>query len=300
MKVLRTPDERFANLPDFPWTPHYREIDSGLGPKLRIASIEEGPANKDPILMMHGEPSWSFLYRHMIKALLAKGHRIVAPDLVGFGRSDKPSEVTDYTYERHVDWMLKWMRAADLKRITLFCQDWGGLIGLRLVAAEPDRFARVVTANTGLPVGTGSSEAFDNWVNFSQTVPEFPFGFILNAATTRELTPAEQAAYHAPYPDASYIGGARRFPALVPVKPDMPSVGENKKAWEVLSKFEKPWLTLFSDNDPITKGGEKIFQERVPGTKGQPHETMKGGHFLQEDCGPELADRIDALIKNNP
>jgi haloalkane dehalogenase len=300
MKVLRTPDERFDNLPDFPWKPHYREVDSRLGPKLRIASIEEGPADKDPILMMHGEPSWSFLYRHMIKALLAKGHRIVAPDLVGFGRSDKPSEVTDYTYERHVDWMLQWLRAADLKRVTLFCQDWGGLIGLRLVAAEPDRFARVVTANTGLPIGTGSNEAFDNWVNFSQTVPEFPFGMILNAATTRELSAAEQAAYHAPYPDSSYIGGARRFPALVPVKPDMPSVAENKKAWEVLSNFKKPWLTLFSDNDPVTKGGEKVFQERVPGTKGQPHETMKGGHFLQEDCGPELADRIDAFIKNNP
>jgi haloalkane dehalogenase len=300
MKVLRTPNDRFRDLPDFPWTPHYREIESGQGPKLRIASIEEGPANRDPILMMHGEPSWSFLYRHMIKALLAKGHRIVAPDLVGFGRSDKPSEVADYTYERHVDWMLKWLRAVDLKRITLFCQDWGGLIGLRLVAAEPDRFIRVVTANTGLPIGTGSTEAFDNWVKFSQTVPEFPFGFILNAATTRELSAAEQAAYHAPYPDASFIGGARRFPALVPVKPDMPSVAENKQAWEVLSRFEKPWLTLFSDNDPVTKGGEKVFQERVPGAKGQPHETMKGGHFLQEDCGPELADRIDAFIKANP
>lgn len=300
MKVLRTPDERFKELPDFPWTPKYREVDSRLGPKLRIAAIEEGPADKDPILLMHGEPSWSFLYRHMIKALLAKGHRIVAPDLVGFGRSDKPSEVMDYTYERHVDWMLQWLRAADLKRITLFCQDWGGLIGLRLVAAEPDRFARVVTGNTGLPIGTGSSEAFDNWVNFSQTVPELPVGFILNAATTRELSAAEQAAYHAPYPDPSYMGGARRFPALVPVKPDMPSVAENKKAWEVLSNWKKPWLTLFSDNDPITKGGEKVFQERVPGTKGQPHEIMKGGHFLQEDCGPELADRIDAFIKNNP
>jgi haloalkane dehalogenase len=300
MKVLRTPDERFKDLPDFPYTPRYREIESGLGPKLRIATIDEGPANRDPILLMHGEPSWSFLYRHMIKALLAKGHRIVAPDLVGFGRSDKPSEVMDYTYERHVDWMLTWLRQMDLKRITLFCQDWGGLIGLRLVAAEPDRFARVVTANTGLPIGAGFSEAFDNWVNFSQTVPELPFGFILNAGTTRELSAAEQAAYHAPYPDSSYMGGARRFPALVPVRPDMPSVAENKQAWEVLSKFEKPWLTLFSDNDPITKGGDKVFQERVPGTKGQPHATTSGGHFLQEDCGPDLADRIDAFVKANP
>lgn len=300
MRVLRTPDERFENLPDFPWPPHYRTIESGLGPELRVASVEEGPAGADPILLMHGEPSWSYLYRHMIKALLAKGHRVVAPDLVGFGRSDKPSGVADYTYERHVDWMLKWLRAAGLRRVTLFCQDWGGLIGLRLVAAEPDRFARVVTANTGLPIGTGSSEAFDNWVKFSQTVPELPVGFILNSASNRELSVAEQAAYHAPYPDATFMGGARRFPALVPVRPDMPSVAENKRAWEVLTKFEKPWLTLFSDNDPISKGGEKVFQDRVPGTKGQAHETMPGGHFLQEDCGPELADRIDRFIKANP
>lgn len=298
MKVLRTPDARFAGLPDFPFAPSYLEVKDPDGTSLRIHAVDEGPASAAPVLMMHGEPSWSFLYRRMIAGLAARGHRAVAPDLVGFGRSDKPSEATDYTYERHVKWMSDWLVAKKLTNITLFCQDWGGLIGLRLVAAFPERFARVIVANTGLPVGTGWSEAFKQWLDFSQSVPELPIGEIVSMGTVRGLSDAEKAAYLAPFPDESYKAGARRFPALVPITPEHPSVEENKAAWKVLERFDKPFLTAFSDGDPVTKGGERIFQERVAGAKGQAHVTIAGGgHFLQEDKPAELVDTIDAFIR---
>ena len=298
MKVLRTPDQRFANLPDFPYPPHYREVKDAGGTALRIHFLDEGPASAAPVLLMHGEPSWSFLYRKVIAGLTAKGHRAVAPDLVGFGRSDKPAERSDYTYERHVRWMSDWLTSLDLRNITLFCQDWGGLIGLRLVAAFPDRFARVVAANTGLPVGLGFSPAFEQWLNFSQTVPELPVGQIVNMGTVRELSPAEVAAYNAPYPDESHKAGARIFPALVPITPQHGWVVENKKAWEVLEKFEKPFLTAFSDSDPVTRGGEKMFQDRVPGARGRCHVTISGaGHFLQEDRPEEVTRVLDEFIR---
>lgn len=298
MKILRTPDERFKGLADYPFAPRWTEISSGDGASLRLHAVDEGPRGGAPVLLMHGEPSWSYLYRHMIPALVAKGHRAVAPDLVGFGKSDKPSAQDDYTYERHVKWMGDWLGATGLTGITLFCQDWGGLIGLRLVAAFPDRFARVVVANTGLPVGTGWSEAFKQWLDFSQSVPELPVGDIVSMGTVRGLNDAEKAAYYAPFPDESYKAGARRFPALVPITPEHASVEENKAAWKVLERFEKPFLTAFSDGDPVTKGGERIFQERVPGAKGQAHAIVAGGgHFLQEDKPAELADLIDALIR---
>ncbi len=298
MQILRTPDARFADLPDFPFQPRYTEISQGGGVALRVASIDEGPRNADPVLLMHGEPSWSFLYRKIIPLLTAKGHRAVAPDLIGFGRSDKPAARDDYTYERHVRWMLDWLYAVDLKRVTLFCQDWGGLIGLRLVAAAPERFARVVVANTGLPIGSGATPAFEGWRTFSQTVPVFPTGQILSGGSVRELTQAEKDAYDAPYPDETYKAGARAFPALVPVSPEIPSVAENKDAWKVLEAFDKPFLTAFSDQDAITRGGEARFQERVPGAKGQEHVTIKNaGHFLQEDQPEEIARVIDAFIR---
>jgi haloalkane dehalogenase len=299
MQVLRTPDERFANLPDFAFAPRYTEIrDEASGAALRIAAIDEGPRDAPPVLLMHGEPSWSFLYRKIIPPLLASGHRAVAPDLIGFGRSDKPAAREDYTYERHVTWMSDWLVANDLKQITLFCQDWGGLIGLRLVAAFPERFARVVAANTFLPEGAGANPAFEAWRNFSQSVPVFPTGNILNSASVRELSQAEMDAYEAPYPDESYKAGARQFPALVPVAPDMASVAENKAAWKVLERFDKPVLTAFSDQDPITKGADKRLQERIPGCKGQNHTTITGGgHFLQEDQPEQIAGVIDAFVK---
>jgi haloalkane dehalogenase len=294
MKVLRTPDDRFQGLADWPFAPHYLEVDSGAGPKLRIAYVDEGPREADPVLLMHGEPSWSYLYRKIIPPLVAQGHRVLAPDLVGFGRSDKPATRADYTYERHVSWMSQWLEALALKNITLFCQDWGGLIGLRLVAKYPDRFKAVIAGNTGLPTGHGMTEGFQRWLEFSQTVPQMPIGGILTGGCSRTLSDAERAAYDAPFPDESYKEGARQFPALVPVTPEHASVAENRAAWAVLEKFDKPFVTAFSDSDAVTKGGEAVFQARVPGAKGQRHVTLTGGHFLQEDSPAEIAALIHA------
>ena len=297
MDKLRTPDDRFANLPGYNFDPHYVDVPDGQGGDLRIHYVDEGSG--EPVLLMHGEPSWSFLYRHMIPVIVDGGCRAIAPDLVGFGRSDKPTERTDYSFQSHVDWMSSWLEALDLTGITLVCQDWGGLIGLRLVAKYPDRFARVVVANTGLPTGDQApTEAFLNWQNFSQTAPVFPVGMIINGGTVTELSPEVVAGYDAPFPDDSYMAGARQFPVLVPTSPDDPAAPANRDAWKVLEAFDKPVLTAFSDSDPITKGGFRVFQERVPGAKGQPHTTIEGGgHFLQEDRGPELAQVVLDFIR---
>jgi haloalkane dehalogenase len=298
LQILRTPDERFANLPGFPFAPHYVEIPSGDAARLRVHYVDEGPADADPVLCLHGEPSWSYLYRKMIPVITAAGHRVVAPDLVGFGRSDKPAERSDYSYQRHVDWLRATVETLDLRRITLVCQDWGGLLGLRLVGEHPDRFARVVAANTFLPTGDGTpSEAFLAWRAFSQKVPVFPTGQILQGATLTELPSAVVAAYDAPFPDESYKSGARQFPLLVPIAPDDPAGPANRAAWQVLERFEKPFLTAFSDGDPVTRGGDVAFQQRIPGARGQQHVTIAGGgHFLQEDCGEELARVVARFI----
>ncbi len=297
MKILKTPETCFEGLPDYAFNPHWTEVPSGDGTVLTIHAVDEGPRAAAPILLMHGEPSWSFLYRHMIAGLVGKGHRVVAPDLIGFGKFDKPSEQSDYTYERHVAWMSDWLVKNDLKNITLFCQDWGGLIGLRLVAAFPERFARLVIANTGLPIGTGGTDAFQQWLDFSQNVPELPVGNIVSMGTKRGLSAAEKAAYLAPFPHESFKAGARRFPALVPITPEHSSVAENKEAWKGLESFTKPVLTAFSDGDPVSKGGERVIQERIPGAKGQPHVIIEGGgHFLQEDKPDELVALIDEFI----
>lgn len=299
MQVLRTPDARFEDLPDWPFAPRYQTITDADGTTLRLHYVDEGPRDAAPVLLMHGEPSWAFLYRHIIKGLVARGHRVIAPDLIGFGRSDKPTRRTDYTYERHVNWMGQWLTGLDLTGATLFCQDWGGLIGLRLVAAFPERFAGLVIANTGLPVGTGMSEGFKAWLEMSQSIPVMPIGGIVNMGTTRTLTDAEVAAYDAPFPDESYKEGARQFPTLVPVTPEHASVAENMAAWKVLERFERPVVTAFSDNDPVSRGGDVPIQTRIPGAKGQSHVTLSGGHFLQEDCPAEIVAIIDALIKRN-
>lgn len=292
MEVLRTPDDRFADLPDFPFAAHHAEVGDA---SLRLAYVDEGPRDAPVVLLMHGEPTWSFLYRHVIAALAAD-HRVIAPDLIGFGRSDKPAAQDDYTYERHVAWMLEWFDSLDLRDVTLFCQDWGGLIGLRMVAARADRFARVIAANTGLPIGTGWSEGFDRWLKDSQSVPEFAVGPIVDGGVSRSLTPAEVAAYDAPFPDERYKAGARVFPRLVPVTPEYASVAGNVAAWRELERFDRPFLTAFSDSDPVTKGGERVFQQRVPGAAGQPHVTLRGGHFLQEDCPDEIATLIRGFV----
>lgn len=294
MDKLRTPNERFDNLPDYDFSPNYVEVDDYAGGTLRIHYIDEGPHEGRIILCMHGEPSWSYLYRKMIPVFVEAGNRVIAPDLVGFGKSDKPILRTDYTYLRHVEWIKALLIALNLTDITLVCQDWGGLIGLRLAAEIQERFARIVAANTGLPTGSGKpSQAFLKWREFSQTVSEFPTGKMIDSATVSQLSSEVIAAYDAPFPDESYKAGARVFPSLVPITPDDPASEANRSAWKVLRNWTKPFLTAFSDSDPITKGGDRPFQERIPGAKDQPHTTIEqAGHFLQEDKGEELAQVV--------
>jgi haloalkane dehalogenase len=291
MQSLRTPDERFRGLPGYPFAPQYREIPAGDGDALRLHYLDEGPRDGRVLLCLHGEPSWSFLYRKMIPPFVAAGHRVLCPDLIGFGRSDKPVRREDYSYRRHVEWLGAWFRALDLRDVVLVCQDWGGLIGLRLVAEMPERFARVVTANTGLPAGEGMSDAFRAWLHFSQNDPAFAIGDVVGGfGTVTELAREVIAGYDASFPSEDYKAGARAFPALVPLDPNDPAVPDQRAAWAVLERFEKPWLCAFSDQDPVTAGGAAGFLTRVPGTRGQPHTTIRGaGHFLQEDKGEELA-----------
>jgi haloalkane dehalogenase len=299
MRTLRTPDERFVGLPDYPFEPNYVEIsDQDVG-TLRVHYLDEGPHDAAPVLCIHGEPSWSYLYRKMIPLLVAAGHRVIAPDLVGFGKSDKPTQRTDYTYARHVAWMQEAIiDHLDLRNATFFGQDWGGMIGLPLVAESPDRFDRVIIGNTSLPTGDKPlTDAFMEWQKYSQTTPVFELGALINFGTITELTEAEIAAYDAPFPDDSYKEGARIFPVLVPSQPDDPAAAANRAAWKVFEQWDKPFITCFSDSDPITAGGEKPFQRSVPGAEGQPHVTVTGAHhFFQEDAAPQLAKIvIDAI-----
>jgi haloalkane dehalogenase len=298
MDVLRTPDERFASLPDFSFAAHYVDVPDGEGGRLRVHYLDEGPPGGDPVLLMHGEPSWCFLYRRMIPILVRAGLRIIAPDLVGFGRSDKPAARDDYTYQRHVDWMTALLETIDVADATLVGQDWGGLIGLRLVAAHPDRFARVVAANTFLPTGDRDpGDAFRAWQRFSQDTPTFGVGSIVNGGCTTQLTPEVVAAYDAPFPDERFKEGARQFPLLVPITPEDPAAEANRQAWEVLRGWTKPFLTAFGDHDPITAGADRVLRAEIPGCEGQPHTTIEGaGHFLQEDRGAKLAAVIAAFV----
>ena len=300
MQTLRTPDDAFADLPDFPFAPHYVEVDDGEGGTIRIHHLDEGPADAAPVLLMHGEPTWSYLYRHVIPGLVDAGHRVIAPDLVGMGRSDKPTEQSDHTYARHVEWMRQALfDRLDLRDITFFGQDWGSLVGLRLVALDPDRYARVAIGNGGLPTGHGpASEAFLAWQKFSQETEHFPVGGIINGGCTSDLAPEVVAAYDAPYPDDSYKAAVRVFPSLVPTSSDDPATPDQEAAWRVLEQFERPFLLCFSDSDPITKGGDAPFRAKVPGAQGQAHTTIEGGgHFLQEDRGPELARVLAEFIQ---
>ena len=294
MDVLRTPDDRFDGLPDYPFAPHYTDLSDGI----RVHHVDEGPEDAEVVLMLHGEPSWSFLYRHMVPVFAGAGLRAVAPDLVGFGKSDKPAAIADYTYQRHVDWLLEWTERLDLRRITLVCQDWGSLLGLRLAAEHDDRFDRIVVANGFLPIADRSTPvAFKVWRAFATKSPVLPVGRIVAAGTRRRLTKAERAAYDAPYPSARYKAGARAFPALVPTSPDDPAVPANRVAWERLGRWEKPFLTLFGNADPILGRADKPLQAHVPGAAGQPHARVSGGHFVQEDAGVEIAERTVAWIR---
>lgn len=298
MDVYRTPDDCFTGLPGYSFEPHYVEVPA-REVSLRVHYLDEGPADGPVVLLMHGEPSWSFLYRKMIPVLTAAGLRCIAPDLVGFGRSDKPTDREEYTYQRHVAWMTSLVEQLDLTDATFVGQDWGGLIGLRLVTAMPERFARVVAANTFLPTGdTPPSEAFLNWQRFSQTVEDFAVGFIVGTGCATKPSDDVIAAYDAPFPEERAKAGARQFPMLVPTSPDDPASAANRAAWDVLRKWEKPFLTAFSDQDPITRGGDRAFQREVPGCQGQPHTTIEGGgHFLQEDKGEELARVVASFVE---
>lgn len=301
MQYLRTPDHCFENLPGYEFKANYVQIGDNEGGELRVHYVDEGDKTALPILLLHGEPSWSYLYRKMIPGLVDAGFRVLAPDLIGFGRSDKPARREDYSYAAHVSWLTQWFDTLELQNTVLFCQDWGGLLGLRLVTAQPDRFAGVVAANTMLPTGDHHpGEAFLKWQAYSQNVPEFPTGDIIQGATVSELAPEVVAAYDAPYPDERYKEGARQFPLLVPVSADDPEAPANRKAWQVLTQFEKPFLTAFSDQDPVTAGGDKVFQAKVPGCRDQAHVTVQGGgHFLQEDKGEELAEIVIKFIASN-
>ena len=287
MDVLRTADHCFEGLVDYDFPPNYLDIASG---SLRLHYVDEGPREAAPVLMLHGEPSWSYLYRHMIPIFTAAGHRAVAPDLIGFGKSDKPTKRSDYTYQTHVDWMTEWLTALNLTDITLVCQDWGGLIGLRLVASMPDRFARVVVANTALPTGDKPMpDAFRSWREYSQSVPDFNSGRIVYGGTTSKITDAEIAAYNAPFPDARYQAGARQFPTLVPDSPQDPAAKPNRAAWQILQSLDIPFLTVFGADDKIMVGVDKLFQKLIPGAHGRKHVVLpNAGHFLQEDVGPQL------------
>ena len=292
-QVLRTPEACFERIPDFPFAPHYFDLDG-----LRIAYIDEGPRDAAPVLLMHGEPTWSFLYRKMIPGLVAAGHRVIAPDLIGFGRSDKPALASEYSYGNHVQWMVAWMEGLDLKHITMFCQDWGSLIGIRMATHSPHRFDRIALANGGLPDGlTKIPKPLQIWQQFAKWSPWFPIGRLVNAACVSKLSVAELAAYDAPFPDDRYKRAARMFPSFIPTRPDDPQSQNNIAAWEVLKQWNKPFLTLFSDRDPMTRGADKVFLKLVPGTAGQPHAyTRQAGHFLQEDKGPELAKKLNDWI----
>ena len=288
---------RFAALPDYDFVPHYADL-AGL----QMHYVDEGDPRAAPILMLHGQPTWSYLYRHMIPVCVAAGHRVIAPDLIGFGKSDKPAHRGDYTYARHVAWVGALVRRLDLREITLFCQDWGSLIGLRLATEQQDRFARIVAGNGALPTADPSAPPrfFGTLTRlgraFVTVAPVLPIGRIVDRGCARSLAPGERRAYDAPFAAANSTAGCRAFPLLLPIDERDPAIPANRAAWAALGQWEKPFLTLYSDGDPITRGWDRIFQRHVPGAAGLPHRTFAGGHFLQEDAGPELAAAVNALI----
>ncbi|WP_211185271.1 haloalkane dehalogenase [Thalassotalea algicola] len=292
---IRTPEEQFKHLPNYSFSPNYLPIEG-----LRMHYVDEGPADADPVLMLHGEPTWSYLYRHMIPICAAAGHRVIAPDLIGFGKSDKPIHQSDYSYQAHMDWMKQFIEQLNLTNITLVCQDWGSLLGLRLAAENEHRFKAIVIGNGGLPTGEQSPpKAFKIWKAFALNSPWFPIARIIDSGSFKKLGKDEKRAYDAPFPNKKYKAGARAFPALVPVTPDDPASHANTQAWEVLKQWQKPFLTTFSNGDPITRGGDKYLQQRIPGCDGLPHQTLVGGHFLQEDSPREFAEAVNRLLGSN-
>jgi haloalkane dehalogenase len=301
VRLLRTPDDRFTDLPDFPFEPRYVELDDPHGGVIRVGYVEAGPADGPPVLLLHGEPSWSYLYRKMLPVLAAAGLRAIAPDLVGFGRSDKPGDMVDHTYARHVEWMRGFaFDALDLRDVTLVGQDWGGLIGLRLVAEHPARFARVVASNTGLPSGDQDMPAV--WHAFREAIEKAQIldvaRFVQSGCKT-QLPDEVRAAYDAPFQNEMYKAAPRAMPRLVPYTPDNPASAANRDAWKTLSELDLPFLVAFSDGDPITGGLAPVLERSMKGAQGLTHPVIKGaGHFLQEDAGEELAEHVVRFIRS--
>ena len=302
MKFLRTPDERFHGLADYSFAPRYVDVDAGDGDTLRVHYIDEGPDDAQVVLLLHGEPSWSYLYRWMVPVLVGAGLRAVALDLIGFGRSDKPADRNDYTFAAQVAWTWAALEAIGLDAITLVGQDWGGLIGLRLVGEHHERFARVVAANTFLPTGDQPpGEAFLAWQKYSQETPDFTVGHIVDGGCVTNLSADAIAGYEAPFPDDTYKAGARQFPMLVPTSPDDPAAPANRAAWETLANFDRPFLCAFSDSDAITRGADAVLRSRIPGARAhEPVTITDAGHFLQEDQGPQLARVVAQFIDATP
>jgi haloalkane dehalogenase len=300
MEILRTPDERFDGLPDYPFEPHYVEITEH---RLRVHYVDErpaGPWSGETVLLLHGEPTWSYLYRHVIPPLVAAGHRCVAPDLVGFGRSDKPASRFEYTYQSHLDWLRETVfDRLDLRDVTMVCHDWGGLLGLRLLAEHPGRFRRVVAANTVLHTGDQGDMGpfYTQWLQFTQRANPFEPGGVVANGAVGGLEPAARAAYDAPFPGEPYLQGARRFPLLIPISPQDEAAPANRRAWEVLETLKTPFLCAFGEEDPVLGPAAKPMRDRIPGAQGQPHTTISGaGHFVMEDRGPEFAAVVDGFI----
>lgn len=301
MEVLRTPDERFAGLPDYPFAPHYVELSTDDGTALRVHYLDEGPPEAAPVVLLHGNPTWSYLYRHLVTGLVARGHRVLACDLVGMGRSDKPTDPDFFTLARHVDWMVQWFEAVDLSGATMFCHDWGGIIGLNALAVQPERVDRVVAANTGLPAGEGVNPFMERWLAFSQSVDELPVGALVDGGSSRSLSPGERAAYDAPFPDARYQAGARRFPLLIPLQPDNPGVPQCRATWRFLEGWHKPFLTVFGSEDQIAfkPGSHRKLQRVIPGTRGLDHVVIDGAnHFIQEDAADRLVGIVDDFARS--
>ncbi len=299
MEFLRTPDERFVGLEDYDYVPHYRTITAADGTELRFHFVDEGPRDADPVLLLHGNPSWSYLHRKMIRGLVARNHRVVALDLMGMGRSDKPVQKSDYSLANHIDWMGQWLIAENLTNITLYCQDWGGITGLNLLPLHGDLFTRVIASNTGIPAGEGATEGIENWLAFVSSVEELPIGGVIQSGTTRKLSPGELAAYEAPFPDGRYQASPLEFPFLIPVQPDNPGVPMCRETWEYLGTWEKPFLTVYGSEDAISykPGSHLKFQRVIPGAADQSHVVIEGAnHFIQEDAPDQLVDIIDAFI----
>jgi len=293
MDALRTPDSRFEKLAGYPFAPHYLDVAAHDTASLRMHYVDEGPTDGPPVVLLHGEPTWSYLYRTMIPPLADAGHRVLAPDLIGFGRSDKPARIGDYTYLRHVEWLTSWFDSLDLHDVTLLGQDWGSLIGLRIAAEQGHRIARLVVANGFLPTTQqGAPIAFRAWRAFARYSPVLPAGRLVAVGTVTKVPAEVRAGYDAPFPDKRFQAGARAFPQLVPTTPNDPAVPANRAAWDALGRWEKPFLAVFGDRDPIFSFADRLLIEHIPGAAGQPHDRIRGSHFVQEDCGPDLAARI--------